>query len=97
MQGALQRSALDSDATECSQAATQYLQTLVSSLIKFSCKILLLCSCVFVCIAGGGVSKNSFQELILSFFTAGSQGKNSEQQAWLAGACATFPAQFPCL
>lgn len=36
-------------------SGTQYLQALVSSLIKFSCKILLLCSCVFVCIAGGGV------------------------------------------
>lgn len=54
MQGVLQRSALDSDATECSRAATQYLQTLVSTLIKFSCKILLLCSCVFVCIKGRG-------------------------------------------
>lgn len=47
----------NTDATECSWAATQYLQTLVSSPIKFSCKILLLCSSVFVCIAGGSVKE----------------------------------------
>lgn len=35
----------------CSWAA-QDLQTFLSSLIKFSCKILLLCSCDFVCIWG---------------------------------------------
>lgn len=62
--------------------------------------LLSICVYMYACIcvkARAYMSGNNLQELVLSFFHAGSQGLNSDHQAWQQISLHAEPYQPPCV